>query len=154
MHLERLGTWLHGGPVGRDVGFLDMPQFPPEHVECCRRVPPRKSAGSCLKTAYTSDAATSQKLMHCTVTSMLLCSFSSSLIVSYHFPIGSLSFLMPPFSLTGWLQVHLQQFRDQGQFFYHLFQSECCFDHFVLGGLFFQRVPFQLPLVSVDLVLQ
>ena len=31
MHLERPGTWLHGGSVDRDVGFLDMPQLPPEH---------------------------------------------------------------------------------------------------------------------------
>ena len=31
MRLERPGTWLHGGSVGRDVGFLGMPQLPPEH---------------------------------------------------------------------------------------------------------------------------
>ena len=60
--------------------------------------------------------------------------------------------LMPPFSLTGWLQVRLQQFRDQGHFLSPvsvgmLFRS-------VLGGLFFQSAPFQLPLVSVDLVSQ
>ena len=30
MHLERLETWLHGVSVDRDVGFLDMPQLPPE----------------------------------------------------------------------------------------------------------------------------
>ena len=30
-HLERPGTWLHGGSVERDVGFPDMPQLPPEH---------------------------------------------------------------------------------------------------------------------------
>ena len=31
MHLERPGTWLHGGSLGSDVGFPDMPQLPPEH---------------------------------------------------------------------------------------------------------------------------
>ena len=31
MHLERPGTWLHGGSVDRDVGFLGLPQLPPEH---------------------------------------------------------------------------------------------------------------------------
>ena len=31
LRLERPGTWLHGGSVGRDVGFLGMPQWPPEH---------------------------------------------------------------------------------------------------------------------------
>ena len=39
----------------------------------------------CVKTAYTSDVVASQKSMYCTVTSMSLCSFSSSLINSHHF---------------------------------------------------------------------
>ena len=33
---------------------------------CCRRVPPRKSAGACLNTACTYDVVASQKSMHCT----------------------------------------------------------------------------------------
>ena len=152
MHLERPGTWLHGGSVDRDVGFFsDMPQLPPEHGGCCRR------GGACLKTACTSDVVTSQKSMHCTVTSLLLCSFSSSLIVSSHSSRWVFVFLMPPSkrffsglsSLTGWLQVHLQQFRDQG----HLLHRRC-FDPFVLGRLFLQRGLFQLPLGSVVIVLQ
>ena len=123
--------------------------------------PPRKSAGACLKTACTSDVVTSQKSMHCTVTSLLLCSFSSSLIVSCHFSREVFVFLMHPAnvfsglsSLTSWLQVHLQQFDDQGHLLHRLFKSECCFDHFVLGRLFLQVGLFQLPLGSVDLVLQ
>ena len=77
--------------------------------------------------------------MHCIVTSMLLCSFSSSSIVSYlFFPSG----------------LFYNSFVIRDICLYHLFQSECCFDHFVLSGLFFQRASFQLPVVSVDLVLQ
>ena len=52
---------------------------------CCRRVPPRKSAGGCLNTACTSDVVASQTSMHCAVMSLLFCSLSSSLTASYSF---------------------------------------------------------------------
>ena len=80
--------------------------------------------------------------MHCSVMSLLLCSFSSSSFSSLivfvpSFPQGLVFFGAHPAnvfsglsSLTGWLQVRLQQFRDSGDIL-----SQCCFDHFGSGLL-------------------
>ena len=86
-------------------------------------VPPRKSEGACLRTACTFDAVASQKSMHCTVMSLLLCSFLIPLdCLILFFPTWFLSNYAAQqtfsdlSSLIGWLQVRLQQFLDLGHF--------------------------------------
>ena len=75
MHLERPGTWQHGVSVGRGVGFL-------EHVDV---------VGRFLLASRKGRAAELHALLmwwphrnRCTVMSLLLCSFSSSMMASYH----------------------------------------------------------------------
>ena len=100
----------------------------------------------------------SQKSMRRAVMSLLFCSFSSSLLASYHLSLMFfLSFLCRPASvssdlssLIGWLQVRLQQFPDLGHFLHRLSHSECCFGHFILGCLYFQMCFLQKSLGFVD----
>ena len=72
-HLEGLVTWQHGVFVRSCVGFLGNKELPPEHAGVEKQDPPCKSGGARCRTARTLAVVTSQKSMHCTVMSFLLC---------------------------------------------------------------------------------
>ena len=79
MHLEKPGTWQHGVSACRCVDFLVNQQLPPEHVGVAGRFLLASRNGRAVElTACTLDVMASQKSTHCTVMSLLPCSFSSS----------------------------------------------------------------------------
>ena len=111
------------------MALLGNQQLPPEHVGVAERFILASRKGRVVELNCTFDVKASQKSTHCSVMSLLLCSFSSSRRASYHLSHASSG--MP--SLTYWFRFRLQQFLDLCHLLHCLSHPESGFGYFVSG---------------------